>query len=536
MQKLKLLNKWAGWSARLSNVADIRLPAVIISLLLSAWITSSTNIVNNDAVLYISAAQYIDAGGLNSACLVPDLKCWPLYPALIVLVSKVTSIGYEDAAYLLNAMLSGVMVFAFITLVRVLGADRRTMLVAAFVILSHPYLNESRADIIRGHGYWAFYLLTLYSFICYWRRPEWTNAIAWALSAVVATLFRIEGIVFLMLLPLVLLIQPIEGMRWRTMRLIKAYTIPAVMVVGLVIWWLFDPENTGDSTLRLFEPFKRLLRLWEVISTGMSSKVHIMGERVLGKHIDEYALFALWVTLVLVVVSKIVNTLTPLYAVMLLFRQLRARFTPPAGVVAVFIWLMILNFAILLSQIIVSFFLSARYAVPLALTAMLIVPFALVGIYDMWLKRSALSWKIKWIFPLVLVSLLFMTVDGIYSTNKDDKSYLREGGFFLRDRLAVGETVYADDLRLFYYTGQKLDKYNFPHRSKTAALLKDDKWRQYDHVALITEKNDEELLHIATDVIGVPAHEFRNDRRSGVVIFSNKQSDHEVEKGTVNVP
>ena len=167
---------------------------------------------------------------------------------------------------------------------------------------------------------------------------------------------------------------------------------------------------------------------------------------------------------------------------------------------------------------------------------MLMVPFTLVAVYDLWLTRSALSWRVRWVFPVIIAALLFMTVDGIYSTGKGDKTYLRQAGFWLRDRLATGETVYADELRLFYYTGQEVDWHDLPRRGKTVALLKSGAWRQYDHVAINTEREDDVLLGKAAGIMGVADREFRNDRRAGVLIFTNKQSDNEMEAGAGSAP
>ena len=83
--------------------------------------------------------------------------------------------------------------YVFVALVEELEADRKTVWFGAFVILSLPYVNEKRAEVIRDIGYWAFVVTSLLLFLRFGARPSLGRALAWSLSALTATLFRIEG-------------------------------------------------------------------------------------------------------------------------------------------------------------------------------------------------------------------------------------------------------------------------------------------------------------------------------------------------------
>lgn len=499
--------------------ADLRVPAVVVSLLISLWITWSTDVINNDGVLYLSAAKLISAGDWGAACGLPELNCWLLFPSLIALLGGLTALSLENSAYLLDAVLSGLMVFVFLTLVRDLGAGRRTLLIAAFIILFHPYLNESRADVIRDHGYWAFYLTTVLFFMRYWKRPGWSYALLWVLAATVATLFRIEGLVFLLLLPLVLLIDTSRQFKERMLLLLKAYAFTGVLVAALLGWWVFDPAFSVDQAGRLFEPVQRMMEVWEQLHTGLKTKAQVIGEEVLGDYLDHYALKGLWAMLGLIILNKIFNILTPLYALPLLFKRFRMRIHPPAGLVRVIVWLVMLNLGILLVALLTRFVISGRFAVPLVLTVLLVVPFVFDALYDHWRTCDACPVQ-KWVlFPVIITVFLYMSLDGLYSTGKGSKTYLREAGYWLESHVTPDTRVFSNDKRVTYYSGMDVEQYRGTSSKRIKKMLERGSWRKYDYIAVHVDHGDTALRRKTGKVLGVPAGKFSNSKQDSVLIF-----------------
>ena len=498
---------------------DIRLPAVVLSLLISAWITYSTDVINNDGILYLSAAKLVSGGSWGAACQLSELHCWLLFPVLISLTGKLTTLSLENSAYLLDAVLSGLMVYMFLTLARELGASRRTLLFAAFVILLHPYLNESRADIIRDHGYWLFYLTAILFFVRYWRYPGWRQAFAWTSAAAVATLFRIEGLVFSLTLPLVLAVDTSKCVNERMLLMLKASAFTAVLVTGLLGWLMLDPALSLDQTGRLLEPVTRMTEIWEQLDTGMKDKAEVIGDEVLGKHLDHYALKALWSMLGMIILFKIFSMHTPVYSLLLLFKRFRIRFNPPAGLARVIVWLIILNLVVLLVELLTRYVLSGRFAAPLVLVLMLVVPFALDALYDQWQLRDSYPWQ-KWLlYPVVIAALLFMSVDGLYSTGKGSKTYLREAGFWLQERVTPATRVFSNNDRVTYYSGMDIDWGRRPGGRWTKEMLKRGGWRKYDYVAIHVGYGDLTLREQIENSLGMPDETFSNSKQDSVLIF-----------------
>jgi len=499
--------------------ADLRVPAVVVSLLISLWITWSTDVINNDGVLYLSAAELISAGDWGAACALSELNCWLFFPSLIALMGKVTAFSLENSAYLLDAVLSGLMVFVFLTLVRDLGAGRRTLLIAALVVLFHPYLNESRADVIRDHGYWAFYLTTVLFFMRYWKRPGWKYAFAWALAATVATLFRIEGLVFLLLLPLVLLIDTSRRFKERMLLLLKACAFTSILTAALLGWWVLDPAFSADQARHLLEPVTRMAEVWEQLDTGLEVRAEVIGDEVLGKYLDHYALKALWAMLGFIILMKIFNTLTPVYSLLLLFKRFRVRFNPPAGLVRVIVWLILLNLGILLVELLTRYVLSGRFAVPLVLVLMLAIPFALDAVYDQWQFRNSYPFQ-KWLmFPVLMAALLYMSLDGLYSTGKGSKTYLREAGSWLQEQTTPATRVFSNDDRVTYYSGMDVEWHRGASSKRITKMLKRGSWRKYDYIAIHVDHGDTALRRKAGKILGFPAATFSNSKQDSVLIF-----------------
>ena len=504
-------------AAARDGITDIRFPAVVLSLLISAWLTYTVGIINYDGILYLSVARLIEAGDWSGACRLH--QCWLLYPSLIAAVGKLAGIGLESAAYLLAAVFYGLLVYAFLTLVRELGANRATLGIAAFVILSHPFLNEARVEIIRGHGYWALYLLMVLFFIRFMRDTTWTFAFAWTCAAVAATLFRIEGMVFLLFMPLVLLVDTTRRLPERLERLLKAHAFTGMLMLGLLALWLLAPGILEGRSGRLFEPVQRLGDVWEQLNTGLETRAQVMGKQILGNWLDQYASSGLWAVLLLVIFLKVVNTLSPLYSLLLLPGKLRSRFIPPAGVMPVIVWLVLLNLGILLVELLTLFILSGRFAVPLALTLMLVVPFILEAIYSQWKRGELRGWQ-RWLgLPVVLASLLFMTVDGIPSTGREMHDYLRDAGLWLQERVSRDSSVFSNDTRVSYYSGQDSNRGKQVSRNRTIRMLSEESWRQYNYIAIHIDDDDMVLRRKVAETLGEPAMEFSNSKRDSVLVF-----------------
>lgn len=134
-----------------------------------------------------------------------------------------------NTGLLFTSLLYVILCVSFVDIIKLLGGNGRVATFAACVILSHPLLNDSRTDIARVAGYWAFCLLALKQLISYNRSLSWQSQLRWLTYTGIAGLFCVEGLLFTALSPLVLLFtlprrQRLKGM----LRLL----VPALALVG----------------------------------------------------------------------------------------------------------------------------------------------------------------------------------------------------------------------------------------------------------------------------------------------------------------
>lgn len=141
--------------------------AFIISFILSWNAYYHIQLINPDAVCYFVSAAAMEKG-VHYAMHLCGGAAWPLYSWLIYQLHGLTHLSIYQSGYLLNSLVTVISVLSFIGAVHtvVLASAHpknlmRMLWLAAFVILVANQFNGYRSDMLRDHGYWAFYLLSL---------------------------------------------------------------------------------------------------------------------------------------------------------------------------------------------------------------------------------------------------------------------------------------------------------------------------------------------------------------------------------------
>jgi hypothetical protein len=498
---------------------NIRLVTVLLSLLISAGCIYTHTILNNDGIRYIHTAQRLLAGDWHGAY---TLYPWLFYPWLIALISQFSGLGLEASAQVLDALLSALMVWVFVTLVREFGGDRQVLVIAAFVILFHPYLNENRAELLRDHGYQAFYLLGVLCFVCHYRRPSRQRAVSWGVAMTTAMLFRIEGCVLLLLLPMVLWLQQGIPLKERLRYFLQAHIITGLLLSGLLVWIVLDPD-ISQKTGRLYEPITQLQDFLTAINRGLYEKAGRLCEAVLNRYSSHYALAAVIAILLLILLDTVVKTLKPLYCILPFCRSLWIRFHPHAGLIAILIWLIILNVIIALLFLTNNFYLIDRHVVALSLTVLIVIPFLLATLYDDWRNRSTQPPRRIGVFWVVAVFLLLMTADGFLNLGGSSKTYLLDAGAWLRENLPPGTSLYTNSRQLNYYSGYPIDWNKDPTIPITEALLQTEFWKPYAYLALAIDWRSPAIQQRLTQILGPPIQTFQNRRKDTVLIYKVRE-------------
>ncbi len=496
--------------------------AVCISLLLSLWASFSDGIINLDGILYVSVAERLAHGDLSGAA---QLYNWFFYPLCIAGVSKVFGLAFDVSAYLLTALFSALLTYAFISCVRILGGTGKVLLWAAFVIVFHPVFMEARSEIIRDHGYWSFYLLSVLFFLRFYEKATLRNAFWWGINMVVATLFRIEGLLFLLMLPMVLLFQ--RGLPWSRRRsfFVKSYLVNLLLLLVIFVFKIADPSLNILEHGRLGDALFLGEKFYAALTGGLAGKAEILEKWVLFPYSEKYAMPALVMIPFMILADKLLGTMTLLYAGFLAWHPLRYVRSLKREFVPVLVWLVFLNFSLLIIFLFADYFIQKRFVFPLGMILLLPLPFILDRHFEIWKAAKQNSFKTSWLVYLFVFILLLQSLDGLVTVPGHSKYFIKDAGLWLKDNIPAQASLYTNNPKIYYYSGHMSGYWeNRPARIKLSLeLLKEKPWQDKTYIALWKTRHciqtDNE---ISASIGSQPIKTFSNGRQEKVLIYTSR--------------
>jgi hypothetical protein len=154
---------------------------------------------------------------------------------------------------------------------------------------------------------------------------------------------------------------------------------------------------------------------------------------------------------------------------------------------------------------------------------MLVVPFSLVALYDLWLKRDAGGRTARWAFPAVCAVLLGMAVEGL-SPFGPTKIHLKEAGLWLKAHASPEAKIHSSNGIVAHYAGRAGEQQGRAFAwGETAALLKDRSWREYDYVAVAVDRRHPGRAEaLAAELGRTPVARFDNGRGDQVLVFATR--------------
>ncbi|MEO8400838.1 MAG: hypothetical protein ABI597_03440 [Gammaproteobacteria bacterium] len=490
----------------------VYLVAAFFSIILAIWAAAKTSIINPDAICYLQSAATM-SDGLSAATHVCNQANWPFYSMCIYALSQMTHLSYLSAANCLDGFFSLISVITFIAIVRTLTTSARIVGLAAVVILLAHDFNEIRVDVIRDHGYWAFYLLSLFFFLRFFQRYRFHTAILWSVTLIAATMFRIEGAIFLLLLPMAVLFDVRNHLSVRVKAFFQLNALPIFATLGVITWLIVNPlQQLG----RLSEVQYQLVH-----GIGELVKRFTMAKDALALHVlSPFALHEAPIILVVMLIGwYVVNVISNLsigYAGLVIYgwwkKTAKWNFETRL-VMGSYIFVNVFITAIFLVD---NLFLAKRYLIGLSLVLMLWVPFACESLLTQWKSR-------KW--PVLLAAIFMLTyglggiVDFGYS-----KKYIRDAGDWLAVNTALDAKIYSNDYQLLYYANHLgNDIFSKGHEYEKLKAIDEGRWKQFDYLALRSRKknsvNDESILK---QITWAPIKVFENTHGDQVRVYQVK--------------
>ncbi len=454
----------------------IYLAAGLISLMLSAWLASQLDIINPDAICYVLSAKQAGESGVSAAMHLCGQASWPFYSLLIYAFSKISSLSLVTSALTLNATFTLVSVLTFLAIVARLGASRRVMWLAAFVILTAHQFNSVRDYIIRDHGFWAFYLLSLYSLLRFMQEKKLLFALAFGASMATAALFRIEGAVFLLLLPLMTFLQT-ATLRTRVSDFIKLNLIGLAAGCVLAVFVMTHPASL-EKLGRLPELFNQALHGITTVRDMFHMAVNSLRLHLLPQEAARDAGMIWLSVLVVMFFWNILSNLSLIAAALFIYALYSgavAHFSRAAKLVlGSYILLNMMIGAAFFAQ---RLFFSKRYLIALTLVFLLYVPFALDKLFSA--KRLEKRW-----LALAAMVILFGASLGVFLNLGTSKLFIRDAGSYVAETLPANARLYVNDIQLGYYTGRDSYQLFANSRRQHEANYKID-WQAYDYYACV---------------------------------------------------
>ncbi len=438
---------------KLINAIEQTNPTHLFWLIVGASIVLAAQIqaiqhgwINPDSVLYLEAAKLVAIGDFRGAY---QIFNWPFYALCIGAVSKLTGFGVHFSAQFLNMVFFGLATASFLKIIQLAGGKNLALFAGALLLFSNLYIvGDVLEMLMRDEGFWAFYLASLVFFILFYQQNKLSDALLWQVTAILAVLFRIEAITFLLFLPLVFIFDKQHSAQQRVIKLVKAYSISllalSVIFVAILIVDSLSIKNFG----RLQEVFS--LNLWSVFSQNLMDRSSIMSTQVLGSYLEEYAISGLLLTFLSVIAVKNITTLgfVGVISVGLFFKNNLNQMNSVVKRVLVAVSIIsLLNMALIITKV---FVLSSRYVV--ALTFILLIVSAL---YLGHLFEQAKDKNQRRTSLMVSIAILLMCLSLIKNIlpKQAGYNYSQEATTWVKKH-DQNATVFYEDSRMRYYAGE----------------------------------------------------------------------------------
>lgn len=431
------------------NRKKLYLGAGALSLLLSLWSILSNWVLSNDSILYLRTAEAFHDAGFTAAL---ELYPWPLLSILIAWMHTLTGVSFEHSAYLLSALFYLLLVWVFIKLVAELGGSERTQLIAAFMILAFPTLNDYRDYIIRDQAYWGLILLSLLQLLYLRRSGSWKHAFGWALSIAVAVGFRTEGLLLLTLAPLSLLWLRDSDWSFRVQPVARAYAsaFALALVIAIPIWLAVE----SFSQTRIYAELAGAAEFFNNIDKGIDRSVSAIKEAVGNPYFSTDAKLVFVSGLLAALVAQGVHAFTPVFLALLLWARLRRTdafsYRLNQACPIIFGYLLVIALYLIIS-VLSRQFVNDRFMVPFCLVLLLYVPFAVDRVITVLggLRLSA-GWAV------LLLLLAYPMLDTLISTGPD-KGYIGDAEKWLQSHGADQKSLLTNSRHIAYFNGNRFD-------------------------------------------------------------------------------
>jgi hypothetical protein len=454
--------------------------------------------INPDSVLYFESARLMAVGQWKEALQVWN---WPLYPILIATVHKITYLSIQASAQVLNVLFFGLTAFSFIQIIRLAGGKQLTMVAGALILFSSQYIvGDVLEMLMRDEGFWAFYLTSLVFFIRFYQGFKLKDALLWQVSAIIATLFRIEAITYLVLLPTLLLLCMNTPFKTRIRYFLMSHSLNLFLALVLVLAIAFHGDLSVKNLGRLQEVFT--LNLYDELTRKLFSKSVIMSNEVLGKYLEEFAVQGLLLTFTYVMIVKAISTTGLINFIMAVFTVTNRSAlieSKTFQVLSAIALISLMNMALIITKV---FVLSSRYVVGLAFILMVFAAFQFATILMRSAGKSESRQKKPWLAVALIVFMALSIVKNILP-KAEGYNYIQDAAAWVKTYNKDNKPVFYDETRVRYYLNEPFSRDAKFNWAAVKNAIENGSIKNYDILMIShSKKRPEQSEWLAKNLVG----------------------------------
>jgi len=495
---------------------------VFVSIFISFVNIITDDVINSDGIIYSEAAVKFYSGDWQGAL---AHFSWPFYPIIVGAVSKLSFLDFEITAQIINTALLALLAYVFMRCSQLMGGDKLVVICAGVLFLTNVTLNGYRDLVIRDHGYWAMFFIALYFFLQYHQTKLVKYAIGFGVSILIAILLRIEGIIFALLVPFILLFQNIS---WRE-RLYQSILplIPLIIVASIALMTVFltpalmeKISAATHSEGNLLGPLNYFATTFQGVFGGIVEKGKLIEELIFDLNARNMGTESIVAILVMMLILKTISASGYIPLVFSILTVGSQRIRQSMSGLNVITGFMLINLLILTTVVSSKMFLTPRYTMTLALLISLIASFGLADFFRSQVASSS-RWR-KRGKVLLIVIFSYMFLDGLISTGAS-KDYLRESGKWFKNNIPAEAKLFSNEESIYYYSGRSVDRniLLFIFEETRFSKLPDIKetWR-YDYIAIKISRKQKGFEEKVIAWAGAQAiHRAANERGDALLIF-----------------
>ena len=420
---------------------------------------------------------------------------------------------------------------AFVRLVMMFGGTGKTVVFAVGVYVFYPGLNEVQSMIIRDFAYLACFLWMVVNFLEQTWNPTRSRLIAFIVTALLATLFRIEGLIFIFGLIVFYLMSGTVSKRFRLYGILAIATVLPALVYG-VLMWIYDGElgNAWGVVVTMFQFLEE--ELLESISSVDSAW--------LKSALTGAVPFILPVMPFVKQAFNILEILSAGYVLILawgLFHRplIRDRGSRTMLLKKGWTWIVGINLLVLIGFVMIRQIITDRYPLSLALMLMVFLPFAIRAILD----HPRVQPILRTTIPCVLGILLVVnSVEGL--DRFSNKYHLREAGLWVKshyDEPYSRTKVYSNNRLVDYYAGKKEVEEDLYYGINTViGLTQSNRWKKLHFMAIALRADSPPGFYRNFRYLfgKEPDRIFENEKGSKVLVYDLRMEKNPIKRSATN--